>query len=45
MRRLRDEAQSKADQPGAEYKGKDYYFCNAAERDAFVQSPLMYTKK
>jgi YHS domain-containing protein len=35
----------KADQPVAEYKGKDYYFCDAAERDAFVQSPSMYIEK
>ncbi len=35
----------KADQPAAEYKGKYYYFCDASERDAFVQSPSMYVKK
>jgi YHS domain-containing protein len=35
----------KADQAGAEYKGKDYYFCDANERDAFVQSPSTYLKK
>jgi YHS domain-containing protein len=35
----------KADQATAEYKGKDYYFCDANERDAFVQNPSTYLKK
>jgi len=35
----------KASTPGAVYQGKDYYFCDANERDAFVQSPSMYVKK
>jgi YHS domain-containing protein len=35
----------KASTPGASYQGKDYYFCDANERDAFVQSPSMYLKK
>ena len=35
----------KPDQATAEYKGKDYYFCDANERDAFVQNPSLYLKK
>ncbi len=35
----------KSDTPGAEYAGKDYYFCDTSERDAFVQHPEMYLHK
>ena len=35
----------KSDTPVAEYKGKDYYFCDQSERDAFVADPSMYLKK
>lgn len=35
----------KADQATAEYQSKDYYFCDATERDAFVKNPSMYVKK
>jgi YHS domain-containing protein len=35
----------KSDTPGAEYAGKDYYFCDTSERDAFVEHPEMYLHK
>ena len=35
----------KSDTPGAEYRGKDYYFCDGSERDAFVEHPEMYLHK
>lgn len=35
----------KSDTPGAEYAGKDYYFCDTSERDAFIAKPEMYLHK
>lgn len=35
----------KSDTPGAEYAGKDYYFCDASERDAFIAHPDKYLHK
>ncbi|HXW83033.1 MAG TPA: YHS domain-containing protein [Candidatus Binataceae bacterium] len=32
----------KKDTPTAEYKGKDYYFCDESERDTFVKDPGKY---
>ena len=32
----------KADTPAASYKGKNYYFCDDMERDAFVKNPEKY---
>jgi YHS domain-containing protein len=37
--------QVKSDTPGVQYKGKDYYFCDGGERDAFAQDPDKYLKK
>jgi YHS domain-containing protein len=30
--------------PTATYQGKVYYFCSAADRDAFVKDPAVYLK-
>jgi YHS domain-containing protein len=35
----------KSDTPGVQYKGRDYYFCDGGERDAFAQDPDKYLKK
>jgi YHS domain-containing protein len=35
----------KGDTPTVEYKGKDYYFCDNDERDAFAKDPSQYLKK
>ncbi len=35
----------KKDTAGAQYSGKDYYFCDTSERDAFIASPQMYLHK
>ena len=35
----------KSDTPGVSYKGKDYYFCDDDERDAFAKDPDKYLKK
>ena len=35
----------KSNTPGVEYAGKDYYFCDTAERDAFIAHPEMYLHK
>ena len=35
----------KSDTPSAEYQGKDYYFCDSQERDAFIAHPEMYLHK
>lgn len=35
----------KSDTPGATYNGKDYYFCDEMERDAFVKTPTKYVAK
>jgi YHS domain-containing protein len=35
----------KKDTPAVEYKGKDYYFCDDAERDAFAKDPEQFLKK
>jgi len=35
----------KSDTPVVEYKGKDYYFCDNDERDAFAKDPSQYLKK
>ena len=32
----------KADTPAASYKGRNYYFCDDMERDAFVKQPEKY---
>ena len=32
----------KQNTPGATYKGKNYYFCDEMERDAFVKNPEKY---
>lgn len=32
----------RADTPAASYKGKNYYFCDGTERDAFVKNPDKY---
>jgi YHS domain-containing protein len=32
----------KADTPAASYNGKNYYFCDGTERDAFVKDPKKY---
>ncbi len=35
----------KSDTPAAEYAGKHYYFCDTAEREAFIANPEMYLHK
>ena len=35
----------KNETPGAAYAGKDYYFCDTSERDAFIAHPEMYLHK
>jgi YHS domain-containing protein len=35
----------KSDTPGVPYNGKDYYFCDDDERDAFAKDPDKYLKK
>ena len=35
----------KSDTPAATYDGKDYYFCDDMERDAFVKTPKKYLAK
>ncbi len=35
----------KSDTPGASYNGRDYYFCDDMERDAFVKTPKKYLAK
>ncbi len=35
----------KKDTPGAQYAGKDYYFCDTSERDAFIANPEKYLHK
>ncbi len=35
----------KSDTAGATYNGKDYYFCDDMERDAFVKTPTKYLAK
>ncbi len=32
----------KADTPAASYNGKNYYFCDEMERDAFIKDPKRY---
>ena len=32
----------KKETPAAEYAGKDYYFCDTSERDAFIANPEKY---
>jgi YHS domain-containing protein len=35
----------KPNTPAATYDGKDYYFCDDTERDAFVKAPKQYLSK
>jgi YHS domain-containing protein len=35
----------KSDTPAAKFDGKDYYFCDDMERDAFVKTPEKYLSK
>ncbi len=35
----------KSDTPAATFDGKDYYFCDDMERDAFVKTPKKYLAK
>ena len=35
----------KSDTPAAKYDGKDYYFCDDMERDAFMKTPKKYLAK
>lgn len=35
----------KKDTPGVEYAGKQYYFCDTTERDAFIANPGKYLHK
>jgi YHS domain-containing protein len=35
----------KSDTPAATFDGKDYYFCDDMERDAFVKAPKKYLSK
>ncbi|HTR60121.1 MAG TPA: YHS domain-containing protein [Candidatus Binataceae bacterium] len=35
----------KKDTPAVEYQGKDYYFCDEAERDTFAKEPDKYLKQ